>query len=69
MIWWHEAFFNEGKKRIKTMFVILTLMRFFVVVISFLSFEIGVTENSRKTDLQMYSIFTLKYHIKNKIKF
>lgn len=39
------------------------------VVVSFLSFEIGVTQNSRKTILQMYSTFTLKDNIKNKIKF
>lgn len=42
---------------------------FVVVVVSFLNFEVGVTQNSRKTKLQMYSIFTLKDHIKNKIKF
>lgn len=25
MFWWHEAFFIEGKKKIKTMFIIFSV--------------------------------------------
>ena len=35
MFWWHHALFIEGKKRIKSMFTIFLLVRFFGYIFEF----------------------------------